>query len=339
MKILLYFEAQKKLKQSGIGRALTHQKKALELANLDYTLDENDSYDVIHINTLFNGSYKLLKKAKKQGYKVIVHGHSTIEDFKYSFRCWKLVAPTFNKMILKMYRNADYIITPTPYSKSLIEAYSGVNCPVYAISNGIMLEDYKYDEAKALKFDEYFKFDKNKKTVICAGLYFERKGITDFFEIASKMPDVNFIWFGYLKPILTQLKILKAIKNRPSNVYMPGYVDIDVLRGAFMRADAFLFLSHEENEGIAVLEALASRLPVIVRDIGVFEGWLVDKKNVLKGKNNEEFMECLNYVFNNDMTSIKDEAIKVVEERNLKNIGMQLKEVYETVYQKQKEEK
>ena len=337
MKVLLYFENQKALRQSGIGRALVHQKKALELAGVDYTLnfDDND-YDVVHINTLFFDSYKKLKKCKKKGLKVIVHGHSTVEDFKYSFRVWRLIAPIYNHLILRMYKKADVIITPTEYSKSLIQAYKGVNCPVHAISNGIMLDDYKYDEKMALKFDDYFKFDKNKKIVICAGLYFERKGIRDFFEIARQMPDVEFIWFGYLKPIYTQLKILKAIKKRPKNVTMPGYVDIEVLRGAFMRADAFLFLSHEENEGIAVLEALASKLPVIVRDIGVFKGWLNDKVNVLKGNTIEDFKANLEYVFNNDMTEIVENAYKVVEERNLTDIGNKIKSVYESVYEEQK---
>jgi 1,2-diacylglycerol-3-alpha-glucose alpha-1,2-glucosyltransferase len=335
MKVLLYFENQKALRQSGIGRALVHQKKALELAGVDYTLnfDDND-YDVVHINTLFFDSYKKLKKCKKKGLKVIVHGHSTVEDFKYSFRVWRLIAPIYNHLILRMYKKADVIITPTEYSKSLIQAYKGVNCPVYAISNGIMLDDYKYDESMALKFDDYFKFDKNKKIVICAGLYFERKGIRDFFEIARKMPDVTFIWFGHLNKTLTQLKILRAIKKRPKNVLMPGYVDIKVLRGAFHRANCFLFLSHEENEGIAVLEAMASRLPVIVRDIPVFNPWLKDNEHVLKGKTNEEFIEKLNYIFNNDTTNLTDNAYKVVEERTLDKIGAQIKEVYERVYNK-----
>lgn len=337
MKVLLYFENQKALRQSGIGRALVHQKKALELAGVDYTLDFNDNdYDVVHINTLFFDSYKKLKKCKKKGLKVIVHGHSTVEDFKYSFRLWRLIAPIYNHLILRMYRKADVIITPTEYSKSLIQAYKGVNCPVYAISNGIMLDDYKYEPDKALKFEEYFKIESNKKIVICAGLYFERKGIRDFFEIARQMPDVQFIWFGYLKPFMTQLKILKAIKKRPANVIMPGYVDIEVLRGAFMKADAFLFLSHEENEGIAVLEALASKLPVIVRDIGVFKGWLEHKVNVLKGNTIEEFKDDLEYVFNNDMTEITENAYKVVEERNLTDIGNKIKSVYESVYEEQK---
>lgn len=331
MKNLLFFEKQNSLKQSGIGRAMTHQKKALELANVEYTLDPKDTYDFAHINTLFFESYRLLKKLHKEGKKVIVHGHSTIEDFRYSFRCWRLIAPIFNHLILRMYRHADLIITPTNYSKGLIENYKGVKCPVYAVSNGIKLEDYIYNEENVKAFDEYFKI-KDKKIVICAGLYFERKGIRDFFEIARKMPDVEFIWFGNLAPILTQTKIRRAIKKRPSNVIMPGYVDIKILKGAFNRADCFLFLSHEENEGIAVLEALASKLPVIVRDIPVFSDWLIDGKDVLKGKTNEEFIEKLNYVFNNDMESFKENAYKVVEERTLEHVGKQLKEIYELVY-------
>lgn len=328
MKILLYFEKQNMIKQSGIGRALSHQKQALDLADVDYTLDEHQEFDLAHINTLFNHSYKLLKKCKKKGIRVIVHGHSTKEDFKYSFRVWRLIAPFFNRMILKMYRHADAIITPTAYSKSLIENYKGVNCPVYAVSNGIRLEDYQYNEEAVLEFDNYFRIQ-NKKIVICAGLYFERKGIYDFFEVARRMPEVEFIWFGYLKPSLTPIKINRAIKHRPKNVRMPGYVDIRVLRGAFYRADAFMFLSKEENEGIAVLEALASKLPVIVRDIPVFDGWLEDKKDVLKGKTVEDFMNHLNYIFTNDMTDMKESAYQVLEERTLDKVGNQLKTIYE----------
>ena len=252
-------------------------------------------------------------------------------DFKYSFRLWRLVQPFYNHYILRLYRSADAIITPTEYSKGLISNYKGVKCPIYAISNGIMLEDYVYSEENVKAFDDLFKLPKDQKIVICAGLYFERKGIRDFFEIARKMPDVTFIWFGHLNKTLTQLKILRAIKHRPKNVLMPGYVDIKVLRGAFHHANCFLFLSHEENEGIAVLEAMASHLPVIVRDIPVFNPWLKDNEHVLKGKTNEEFIEKLNYIFNNDTTNLTDNAYKVVEERTLDKIGAQIKEVYEIV--------
>ncbi|MBE6137996.1 MAG: glycosyltransferase family 4 protein [Erysipelotrichaceae bacterium] len=336
MKVLLYFEKQKSLKQSGIGRALTHQKKALELANVDYTLYKDEGFDLAHINTLFFDSYKLLKKCKKNKKLAIVHGHSTVEDFRYSFRCWRLIAPIFNRMILRMYRKADLIITPTNYSKSLIENYKRVKCPVYAVSNGIKLEDYQYNEEYVNEFKKFFNFG-NKKIVISAGLYFKRKGIFDFFEVARQMPDVEFIWFGHLDKILAQGKVLRAIKKRPKNVSMPGYVDIRVLKGAFLSADAFFFPSFEENEGIAVLEAMASKTPVLVRDIGVFKDWLTDGVNCYKATDVQSFKDKLEFILNNDVTNVVNNGYMTVEERTLDKVGNKLKEIYINSYNEKKQ--
>ena len=163
------------------------------------------------------------------------------------------------------------------------------------------------------------------------GLFFERKGILDFFEIARKMPNVKFIWFGNLARILVPLKILRAIKNRPSNVIMPGYIDGDIIKGAYLASNLVLFPSFEETEGIVALEALASKTPLLVRDIGVFDPWLVDNKNCLKAKTNEEFIEKINYALNNDLSAIVEEGYKVATEREISRVGKQIKEVYKSL--------
>ena len=74
MKVLLYLEGKAVLEKSGIGRALQHQMKALDLAGIPYTTDPSGDYDVVHINTYGPRSLRLLHKAKKQGKKVIMHG-------------------------------------------------------------------------------------------------------------------------------------------------------------------------------------------------------------------------------------------------------------------------
>ena len=336
MKVLLYFEKANALRQSGIGRALRHQKKALESVGVEVTLDPKDTYDLVHINTLFNKSYKLLKKCNKKHIPVIVHGHSTVEDFRESFRCWKIVKGPFYRSLFKMYRNAKYIITPTPYSKNLIENYEGVNAKVYDLSNGIDLDEYAYNEESIKKFREYFNLKDNDKVVIGVGLFFHRKGLEDFFEVASKMCDTTFIWFGNLAKILTQPRILKAIKHRPKNVIMPGYIDGDIIKGAFHNANCLLFPSFEETEGIVVLEALASKIPVVVRDIGVYNPWLVDNVNCLKANDVDGFIDRINYCFNNDTSKLIENGYKVAEERSINLIGEKLKEIYEYVIENEK---
>lgn len=331
MKTVIYFESAKALSKSGIGRALTHQKLASEKAGIDYSTNIKDykDADVIHINTLYPKSYKVLKKMKKAGKPVIVHGHSTYEDFRNSFRCWKLMRPFMNHFITTMYSHADLIITPTPYSKGLIENYKCVSCPVLAISNGINLDEYARNEKYIQEFKDKFNIKEGQKVVIGIGWFFKRKGIDDFFEVARKMPDVTFIWFGHLSKIATQHKINKAIKNRPANVIMPGYIKGDIIKGAMQCSTCLLFPSYEETEGIVVLEAFASGLPIVVRDIGVYKDWLIDKVNCRKAIDNDGFVDCISDIINGDNTKMIANGYEIAKERSIDKIGNQLKAAYE----------
>ncbi len=333
MKVLLYFEDEKKIRKSGIGRALKHQIAALKSQGIEYTLSSKEQFDIAHINTYFPKSKILLKKCKRRGIPVIVHGHSTLEDFKNSFRLWRVMALWFNPNLLSFYRQADMIITPTEYSKKCIDNYH-LNTPTYVCSNGIEPSEYVFDEEKVKKFQEYFHLKDGQKVVIGVGFPFNRKGIKDFFYVASKFPAITFIWFGYLQRILTSIDVLKAIKNRPNNVIMPGYISNDIIKGAYHYAACLFFPSYEETEGIVTLEALASNCPLLIRDIGVYSDWLSDNYNCYKAKNNEEFIEKLNYLLTHDNSQIIKNGFEVIKNRSLNNVGYRLKELYLKVLKK-----
>ena len=331
MKVLLYEQNAKMQKRSGIGRALRHQKKALELNGIDSTFNTRDKYDFVHINSSFAHTYRFVRKLQKRNVPVVIHGHSTYEDFRESFRLWRFIEPWFDRNLTRLYGIADYIITPTPYSKNLIENYSCTKCPVEAISNGINLDDYTPSEEKVRKYKEFFNIQNNEKVVIGIGLLFKRKGLHDFIEVAKKMPNIKFIWFGSLQKILCTREINKAIRNKPSNVIMPGYIDGDVIKGALQGADLFFFPSYEETEGIVVLEALASKIPLLIRDIPVYEDWLEDCRDCYKAKNNEEFVDKINFILSNDNSYIIENGYKIAQKRDVKLIGEQLISVYKKV--------
>ena len=327
MNILLYQKGEKMLRKSGIGRAMKHQMKALDMAGVSYTTDPSEDYDLVHINTIDPFARMMAKKAKRKNIPVVYHAHSTEEDFKNSFIFSNQIAPLFKLWIISCYKLGDYILTPTPYSKKILEGY-GIEKPIQAISNGIDLERFKEEGEKVEEYRSFFKIQKGEKVIISVGLYFERKGLPDFIELAKRMPEYRFIWFGHSSLSTVTKAIRQAIKEKPSNLELPGYISGNVIEGAYADADIFLFPSYEETEGIVVLEALAAKCQVVLRDIPVYDPWMIDKENCYKGNNNEEFEALVHSLLDGRLDPTLDKGFEVAKERAIKEIGVQLKEVY-----------
>ena len=330
MKILLYTEGEKIVNKSGLGKAIKHQIKALESAGIDYTLDLKDDYDILHINTYFPISYEIAKKAKKKGKKIVYHAHSTEEDYKNGFILAKQTAPIFKKWLIKCYNLGDVIVTPTPYSKKLLEKY-GIDKKIYPISNGIEIEKFTKNVENGKKFRKKYGYTKEDKVIIGIGLYIERKGIVDFVELAKRLPEYKFIWFGY-SPLKAATKPVKeAVNTKLDNLVFAGYVEQEEISWAMSGCDLYLFPTLEETEGIPIIEACASKCRTLIRDIPVFDNWLKDGKNTYKAKNIDEFEDKIKKIINNKLPDLTEEAYKVAEERRIEKIGQLLKKVYEDV--------
>lgn len=329
MKVLLYLEAADQLRKSGIGRAIKHQQRALELEGIAYTTDPTDDYDLVHINTYGIKSWRLLKQAQRAGKRVIMHAHSTKEDFENSFIGSNAIAPLFKRHLMRFYQAADYLITPTNYSKKLIQSY-GITTPISVVSNGIDLSRYAQSKSKEAIFRAHFNVKPSDKVVISAGLFFARKGIDDFVEVARRMPDVTFIWFGHINPYLIPSRIRRIVEgDHPANVIFPGYIKGDIYEGAMTGADAFFFPSREETEGIVVLEALASRQNLVLRDIPVYDGWLDDSSAYL-AKDIPGFVTALETIFAGQTSKVAA-GYQVAADKDIRLVAKDLAAVYQKV--------
>ncbi len=330
MKVLLYSEFEKMNRKSGLGKAVRHQMNALEENNIPYTRDIHDDYDIVHINTYGPKSYRLAKSARKKGKKVIYHAHSTEEDFRNSFIFSNAVAPLFKKWIIKCYSLGDHILTPTPYSKKLLEGY-GIKVPITDISNGINVEFFKHDDELGKKFRKKYNYKNTDKVIMGVGLYIERKGILDFVELAKRLPEYKFIWFGYSPLSASPKKIRDAINTKLPNLVFAGYVEPEILRGAYSGCDLYLFPTLEETEGIPILEACAAKIPALIRDIPVFSPWMKDNVNVYKAKTIDEFEEKIKDILEGKLPNLTEEAYKVAQTKDIKKVGKKLISIYESV--------
>lgn len=326
MKVLLYTEGYKTISKSGLGKAIKHQMKALEDNNIEYTTNLHDDFDILHINFYGPKSYLFAKKMRKKGKKIVYHAHSTEEDFRNSFLCSNLVAPLFKKWLCTCYRLGDQIITPTEYSKRLLENYN-LNRPIKAISNGVDTEFFERDEKAGKSFRRKYGYKAKDKVIVGIGLYIERKGILDFVELAKRLPEYKFIWFGYSPLWASPRKIKKAVTTKLDNLTFAGYVESSVIKSALSGADLYLFPTLEETEGIPIIEALTSKIPTLIRDIPVFEEY-EDKKAVYKAKNVDEFEEKIKLILNKELPDLSESGYKIAKKKDTKIVGKELIETY-----------
>ncbi len=330
MKVLLYTEGEKLFSKSGLGKAIKHQMKALESEHIEYTTNVQDDYDIVHINWYGPNSFALAKLAKKRGKKIVYHAHSTEEDFKNGFIFCKQISPAFRKWLIKCYSLGDVIITPTPYSKRLLEGY-GIEKKIYAISNGIDLEKFKKDKTLGKEFRKKYHFSEKDKVIIGIGLYIERKGIIDFVKLARRLPEYQFVWFGYSPLSAATREVREAVKTKLDNLLFAGYVEQEEIIKAMNGCDLYFFPTYEETEGIPIIEACACKTPALIRDIPIFEEWLEDGKNVYKAKTLEEMEDKIKKIVENELPYLGEEAYQVAKERDIKVIGKKLRQVYESI--------
>ena len=269
MRVQLYGGSLALVRKSGVGKAVEHQRAMLERCGVTVT-DHSDAR-IVHCNTVFPDAWLSAHWARLRGRKVVYYGHSTMEDFRNSFRGSNRLAPLFRWWITRCYNSGSIVITPTEYARRLLLSY-GVRVPVYVLSNGVDTSFFCPSQERRKAFRKKYDLSDTDRAVLSVGHMIARKGLAEFVELARSMPETRFFWFGYTAPEMIPAYIRRAVETAPPNVVFPGFVSPEELRDAYCGCDVFAFLSREETEGIVVLEALACGVPTVLRDIPVYEG-------------------------------------------------------------------
>lgn len=327
MSIYIYHGGERLVGRSGVGQAIRHQTECLQRCGVPITDRWTADTAAVHINTVLPDSVAVALAARLRGRKVVWYGHSTQEDFCRSFRGSDLLAPLFRRWITFCYGLGDVVLTPTEYARDLLEGY-GLKRPVYSISNGVDTAFFRPDPTLRESFRRRYGLREGERAVISVGHTIARKGLPDFLELARRLPEVRFLWFGWTDPRLLPADIRRELKNAPANVDFPGFVDRERLREAYCGADVFAFMSWEETEGIVVLEALACGVPTVVRDIPVYTGWLEHGKTIYKASNIEEFRRIVMGILDRTLPDLTMAGRAVAGERSLEAVGVRLREIY-----------
>ncbi|MFA5128441.1 MAG: glycosyltransferase family 4 protein [Patescibacteria group bacterium] len=329
MKVCLYLEFKRFLKgyfykNAGTGflSSFKNYLKALSLTEVEVTENLKDKYDVLHVNVPFLRSLWAVWRARRRGIKIVMSAHATAEDFRGVWRASNLLMPLARRYYRFAYNQADVVITPTIYTKSLLQKYP--------LKRRIEVTSCGVDFIKFFVGGEGRNYQKSEKEIVVFNVAnaIPRKGIESFIGLARNFPDNKFFWYG---KIFKSFLYKRLPKNLPSNLEFKGFVS-DII-AAYRDGDIFVFPSHEENQGMVILEAAAAGLPILVRDLPAYREWLVHNKNCLVAKNEEEFRKYLNELISNSglRERLGAAAKKLAESEDLKIIGKRLQEVYQSL--------
>jgi glycosyltransferase involved in cell wall biosynthesis len=324
VKVCVYLETGYSSNWSGgIRRAHDNQLKAIKAAGLQVTTDPSESFDILHLHSV--GPVSLYLAEKYSGRRpVVMHGHTTAEDFANSFRLSDTIAPYLGRYLRFFYGKADMLIAPSPYARDVLRSYD-LEQPIEVVSNGVDLRRFTPDRRRRLLGRA--RYDLQGSVAFSVGLVVLRKGVDLFCEVGRLLPDHTLVWFGRIhKAVKTET--LRVIDAAPENVRFTGYVE-DVAE-AYAAGDFFFFPSTVENEGIAVLEAAACGKPLILRNAECFSGRFEHGVNCLKGETPEEFAALIRQVTNDPALAarLSDGALEYARVHSLNLIGQRLKQIY-----------
>ena len=307
----------------GIRRAHDNQIKAVKSAGVQVTTDPSESFDILHLHSV--GPRSLYLAEKYSGRRpVVIHGHTTAEDFANSFRLSDTIAPYLGRYLRFFYAKADMLIAPSPYARNVLRSYE-IDRPIEVVSNGVDLRRFSADRRKRLLGRA--RYDLDGIVAFSVGLVVLRKGVDLFCEVGRLLPEHTLMWFGRIHKAV-KAETLRVIDGAPDNVRFPGFVE-DVAE-AFAAGDIFFFPSTVENEGIAILEAAASGKPLVLRDAECFQGRFEHGVNCLKADTADEFAALITQVAGDPSLAarLSAGALAYARTHSLELIGERLKRVY-----------
>ena len=215
--------------------------------------------DIIHLNSSCSrfGIYRDCLCAligKLFSIPVVVQCHCNIEDQL----CGKLSALAF-KLMISVCSN---VLVLNRFSATYAEKYAGERVmiiPNFTDKSTLFERDSVSDVIRHVVFVGH----------VCA-----EKGVGEIFRAAESLPNIHFTLIG---PIQHEIKSMR----HESNVELSGAQLHEVVIEKLKQADVFLFPSYTEGFANALLEAMASGLPIITTDVGANVEMIEEKGGVI----------------------------------------------------------
>ena len=229
-------------------------------------LDPAD-FDLVHIHTPFLAHRAGVRWARKHGLPCVETYHTLFEEYFHHYLPFlpkSLLAAAARMISRKECDGVTAVIAPSSAMKSALLAY-GVSSPVHIIPTGLRGADFSNCDGSAFRARQGIEPERPVMTYV-GRVAFEKN--LDFLlqvteAVRRSLPDVLLVIAGE-GPARTSLERAVAKRGLADNVRFVGYLERRTeLPACYCAADAFVFASKTETQGLVLLEAMALGVPVV----------------------------------------------------------------------------
>jgi len=230
-------------------------------------LREAATCDLIHIQTPFVAHYAGVHAARRTGRPVLLTYHTFFEEYLHHYAPFLpagLLRATARQLSRSQCNAVDAVIVPSTAMRDRLEDY-GVSKPLHVLPTGIPVTAFGSGDAE--RFRRRHHIAPGAPLALFVGRVAHEKNIGFLIEVAAiaatALPGFILLIAGE-GPALAELERSTTRLGLQQTVRFVGYLERSVeLHDCYAAADAFVFASRTETQGLVLLEAMASSLPVV----------------------------------------------------------------------------
>ena len=302
--------------------------------------------DVVHVQGSDPVGVVTVKYAKKHQIPVVATEHNQPEVLTESLHMPGVMRKPVNSMLSNYFRKrqlkSDYATMPTQLAIDKLTAGKDIDVPIEAVSNGVDLTAFKPGKAKKDIYNIY-NVPEGVPTILYIGRVDPEKKVDTVLRAFARFLDKHkldklsktlFVVVGdgvALSDLKTEAKKLGI----SDSVRFLGRVTAPDLYEVYKMGDVFVTASQIETQGIVLIEAAATGLPLIAVDGGaVAEVCRNNMNGILLNPDDKEGMsEAISKILSDDKLRAKmsEASLKIAKEHSLDHTIDKFLEIYSKV--------
>ncbi len=224
-------------------------------------------FDLVHIHTPFIAHYAGVRFARASGIPCIATYHTFFEEYLHHYL--PIVPRPLGRFIARHFTRSQCaqvqaLIAPSEPMRAVLDEY-GVRTPIHVLPTGLAADRFRPGDGAAFRARAGIAADRPVMTYI--GRVAHEKNIGFLVQVLrgvrAQLPQALLVIAGE-GPAREGLRAQVAALGLSASVHFAGYLERDTqLLDCYAAADAFVFASRTETQGLVLLEAMAQGAAVV----------------------------------------------------------------------------